>query len=60
MCGRFVQERSVTELAELFEAEPLEAAIEELATPRFNLAPTDPAAVVVERIDGRRAIAAYR
>jgi putative SOS response-associated peptidase YedK len=60
MCGRFVQERSVTELAELFEAEPLAAAIEELATPRYNLAPTDPAAVVVERIDGRRAIAAYR
>ena len=59
MCGRFVQERSVTELAELFEAEPLAAAIESLATPRYNLAPTDPAAVVVERIDGRRAIAAY-
>ena len=60
MCGRFVQERSVTELAELFEAEPLADAVEELETPRYNLAPTDPAAVVVERIDGRRAIAAFR
>jgi len=60
MCGRFVQERSVTELAELFEAEPLAAAVDALAAPRFNLAPTDQAAVVVQRIDGRRAIAAYR
>jgi putative SOS response-associated peptidase YedK len=60
MCGRFVQERSVTELAELFDAEPIAADDETLATARYNLAPTDPAAVVVERSDGRRAVAAFR
>ena len=58
MCGRFVQERSITELAELFEAEPLALDDEALATARYNLAPTDPAAVVVERADGRRAVTA--
>ena len=55
MCGRFTQQRPTAELAELFEAEP---APEELE-PRYNLAPTDEAAVVVERAD-RRAIRAYR
>ena len=60
MCGRFVQERSITELAELFEAEPLALDADALATARYNLAPTDPAAVVVERVDGRRAVVAFR
>jgi putative SOS response-associated peptidase YedK len=55
MCGRFTQQRSTAELAELFEAEPAPEALE----PRYNLAPTDEAAVVVERGD-RRAIRAYR
>src|SRR6185503_14232123 len=50
MCGRFVQERSMTELTELFEAEQM---ADDLG-PRYNVAPTDPAAVVVERPDGRR------
>lgn len=60
MCGRFVQERSVTELGELFEAEPLALNDDALGTARYNLAPTDPAAVVVERADGRRAVVAFR
>ncbi|MBM4409003.1 MAG: SOS response-associated peptidase [Chloroflexi bacterium] len=60
MCGRFVQECSVTELAELFQAEPIALDDDSLATARYNLAPTDPAAVVVERIDGRRAVVAFR
>ena len=60
MCGRFVQERSITELAELFEAEPIILDDETLATARYNLAPTDPAAVIVERADGRRAVTAFR
>jgi putative SOS response-associated peptidase YedK len=55
MCGRFTQQRPTAELAELFEAEPAPAELE----PRYNLAPTDEAAVVVERGD-RRAIRAYR
>jgi putative SOS response-associated peptidase YedK len=56
VCGRFVQERSVTELAELFEAEPLAAD----PGPSYNLAPTDPAAVVVQRRDGPRAVTVFR
>jgi len=56
MCGRFVQERSITELAGIFEAEPL---ADQLAAGRYNVAPTQPAAVVVQRADGRRAIVAY-
>ena len=55
MCGRFSQQRPASELAEIFAAEPL---ADELG-PRFNIAPTDPAHVVVQR-DERRAIAAYR
>jgi len=55
MCGRFSQQRPASELAEIFAAEPL---AEELG-PRFNVAPTDDALVVVQR-DERRAITAYR
>lgn len=55
MCGRFTQQRPTAELAELFDAEPAPVQLE----PRYNLAPTDEAAVVVERGD-RRAIRAYR
>jgi putative SOS response-associated peptidase YedK len=55
MCGRFSQQRPASELAEIFAAEPL---VEEPG-PRFNVAPTDEALVVVQR-DERRAITAYR
>lgn len=55
MCGRFTQERPTSELAEIFEAEDLA----DVAGGRFNVAPTDEAAVVVQRED-RRAIKAYR
>ena len=55
MCGRFSQERPASELAEIFAAEPL---ADELG-PRWNVAPTDEAYVVVQR-DDRRAITAYR
>jgi putative SOS response-associated peptidase YedK len=55
MCGRFVQERSLTELSELFDAE---VAAEDPG-PRYNVAPTDPAAVVVERPDQRRAVTVF-
>ena len=54
MCGRFTQQRPTAELAALFEAEPLT----DDPGGHFNLAPTDPAAVVVER-GGRRAITTY-
>jgi len=55
MCGRFTQERATSELAGIFGAE------DRIDAPggRFNIAPTDPAAVVVQRED-HRAITAYR
>lgn len=55
MCGRFTQERPTSELAGIFEAEDL------AGDPggRFNVAPTDQAAVVVQR-EERRAVTAYR
>jgi putative SOS response-associated peptidase YedK len=55
MCGRFAQQRPASELAEIFAAEPLA----DDPGPRFNVAPTDEALVVVQR-DDRRAITAYR
>ena len=55
MCGRFAQQRPASELAEIFAAEPLA----DDPGPRFNVAPTDEALVVVQRED-RRAITAYR
>jgi putative SOS response-associated peptidase YedK len=55
MCGRFVQERSHTELAGIFDANLLT----DDPGGRFNVAPTDPASVVVER-DDRRALTTYR
>ena len=55
MCGRFTQQRPASELAEIFAAEPL---ADELG-PRYNVAPTDEAFVVVQR-EERRAITAYR
>ncbi len=55
MCGRFTQQRPTSELAEIFDAENL--ADDSVA--RFNVAPTDAAAVVVQR-DDRRAVTTYR
>ena len=55
MCGRFTQQRPTSELAEIFDAE------DRVGAPggRFNVAPTDDAAVVVQR-DDHRAVTAYR
>ncbi|HLX35188.1 MAG TPA: SOS response-associated peptidase [Candidatus Limnocylindrales bacterium] len=55
MCGRFAQERSTSELAEIFGAEDRV----DLPGGRFNVAPTDDAAVVVQR-DEHRAVTAFR
>jgi putative SOS response-associated peptidase YedK len=55
MCGRFTQERPASELAEIFNAEPL---VDDPGD-HFNVAPTDAASVVVQRGD-RRAVVAYR
>jgi len=50
MCGRFAQPRSADELALLFGARP----VADLAGERFNVAPTDPVAAVVERHGDRQ------
>jgi putative SOS response-associated peptidase YedK len=55
VCGRFTQERSTSELAEIF------GAVDLADDPggHYNVAPTDEAAVVVQR-DDRRAVVRYR
>lgn len=55
MCGRFSQQRPTSEIARIFEAEDLAADPGQ----HYNVAPTDEAAVVVQR-DDRRAVARYR
>jgi putative SOS response-associated peptidase YedK len=55
MCGRFSQQRPASELAEIFSAEPL---VDDPG-PRYNVAPTDEALLVVQR-DDRRGVTAYR
>jgi putative SOS response-associated peptidase YedK len=55
MCGRFTQQRPTSEIARIFEAEDLAADAGE----HYNVAPTDEAAVVVQR-DDRRAVVRYR
>jgi len=54
VCGRFTQQRPTSELAEIFDA--VDLADDEGG--HFNVAPTDDAAVVVQR-DDRRAIVRY-
>lgn len=55
MCGRFAQPRSAEELARIFHARPAT----ELAGERFNVAPTDEVAAVVEH-HGERTVGAFR
>ena len=55
MCGRFAQPRSSEELARIFHARPAA----EIAGERFNVAPTDEVAAVVEH-HGDRTVDAFR
>ena len=55
MCGRFAQPRSADELARIFHARPAA----EIAGERFNVAPTDEVAAVVEH-HGERTVDAFR
>ena len=55
MCGRFAQPRSADELARIFRAR----SATELAGERFNVAPTDPVAAVVEQ-HGERVVDEFR
>jgi putative SOS response-associated peptidase YedK len=55
MCGRFAQPRSAEELARIFQARPAA----DLPGDRFNVAPTDEVAAVVEH-HGERTVDAFR
>jgi putative SOS response-associated peptidase YedK len=55
VCGRFAQPRSAEELARIFHARPAV----ELDGDRFNVAPTDPVAAVVEH-HGERTVDLFR
>jgi len=55
VCGRFAQPRSPEELARLFRA----TAVSDLPGDRFNVAPTDPVAAVVEH-HGERVVDTFR
>jgi putative SOS response-associated peptidase YedK len=55
MCGRFAQPRSAEELARIFHARPAS----DVAGDRFNVAPTDEVAAVVEH-HGERTVDAFR
>ena len=59
MCGRVVQARPLEELAELYAAPPDDVARGALR-PRYNVAPTDPIAVVVADEAGARRLTAHR
>jgi len=53
MCGRMTQQTSPSEIARIFEAELREPETLAEMGPRYNVAPTQPIGVVVEREDGR-------
>src|SRR5258708_1279605 len=55
MCGRFAQPRSAEELARIFHARPAS----DLRGDRFNIAPTDEVAAVVEH-HGERTVDTFR
>ena len=52
MCGRMTQQTPPEEVARIFDAEVRDAEIGE-AQPSWNVAPTDPLTVVLQREDGR-------
>jgi putative SOS response-associated peptidase YedK len=59
MCGRVVQSRPLDELADAYDASPDETARAALR-PRYNVAPTDPLATIVEDPEGQRRLTAQR
>ena len=59
MCGRVVQARPLEELAELYAAPPDDIARATLR-PRYNVAPTDAIAVVIDDPAGQRRLTAHR
>ncbi len=59
MCGRVVQSRPLDELEEAYDA-PADDTARAALRPRYNVAPTDPLATIVEEAPGRRRLTAQR
>ena len=53
MCGRLTQQTSPSEIARIFDAELHEPAEQAALGPRYNVAPTQPLRVVLQRDEGR-------
>jgi putative SOS response-associated peptidase YedK len=53
MCGRMTMRTDVSDVAEIFDAEIRDPAAFAEVPPRYNVAPTQPIEVVVQREDGR-------
>ncbi len=56
MCGRITQQQPMSELARIFDAEPVAPE----PGPAYNVAPTDDLTVVVQAPEGRRGVTRYR
>jgi len=53
MCGRMTQQTSLSEIARIFDAELQDPSAGDDLGPRYNVAPTQPLTVVVQRDEGR-------
>src|SRR5215210_7797574 len=53
MCGRMTQQTDTSDVARVFDAEIRDPAAHAELGPRYNVAPTQPVAVVVQRDEGR-------
>ena len=51
MCGRMTQQTDPAEVARIFDAESRVDEDAESAAPRYNVAPTDPLTVVIQRVE---------
>ena len=56
MCGRYAATASPDELIEAFEIDFIDEGVAEVCEPRYNIAPTDNVAAVVERIDSQQVV----
>lgn len=60
MCGRFILTADPDVLRQAFELDPSSAAVLEQLTPRYNIAPGQPVAVVVAGSDGARKLEFFK
>jgi len=60
MCGRMTQATDPAEVARIFDAESAVDSEDASAEPRYNVAPTDPLTVVIQRTDEGRLVEQHR